>query len=173
MGQYTRFLESDFHPEAALAMWRQLITASTHLESPLHIAAPDSLRAEAVAYFGDYVPQTMWEDAIPSAATILVAPSPQTGAEAYWEHILRSEKPWRIFSYAPLVQHNGTPKALLLAEIEAEPSDDDIAYFVGGTPANGATALTNHIWSLPGYHTEMSDARFLGVHARLLTKEKS
>jgi chorismate mutase len=169
---YQRFENSPFHPEAALAIWRHIITASTHMESPLHLAAPDHLRGLVEGYFGDYTPCASWNGAIPESATVLCAPYPDNASSSYWQAILKSPQPWQVFSYAPLIINSDTPRALLLACIDAEPSGDDISYFMGGEPPDDAIRLWGDIWSVAGYSTAHEGARFLGAHATPITRKE-
>ena len=167
---YERFQDIGIHPEAALAIWRHIITASTHMEKPMHVGAPASMIGLVDNYFGSYIPRYTWEGDIPTNATILFAPYPTQETTPYWQAVLESAKPWRIFSYAPLVSNSTTPEALLLACIDAEASGEDISYFTGGTKPANATELACGIWFVPEYTTHIDGAHFLGAHATTILR---
>ena len=163
---YDRFKETPFNPEAALSIWRHIISASTSMESRLTVAAPKALCPLVGAYFGDYTPCEDWQgNTLPADAQVLCLPFPTQENHTLWNPVLESEQPWRIFSYAPLVASSTTPTALLVAQIDAEPSGDDVSYFVGSAAPDYANKLEHGIWSVNGYKTEHEDARFLGAHA--------
>lgn len=143
------FRDSGFHPQAALHMWRLLISASTHRESPLRLAVwQQSDAAELVwlarEYFGSFVsaqpysnPLHIIADVHERKAGIGILPYPQD--EANWWHALAQYQQPRVYIFARLPLLAGQPSqqaALALAEVTPEPSGngqgegaDDESYF--------------------------------------------
>jgi chorismate mutase len=166
---FEAFQGSDFLPEAAVAIWRHIISASTHLESPLHIATTDALRPLAQSYFGDYVHHISWNNgAMPAEATIAILPFPAAANAALWQDFLKAHPTWRIFASLPVVLHGGLPQALALAPVQAEASGDDVSYFISTTAPEHATTHAQlqrwTLWSIPGFITEFSSAQCVGAH---------
>lgn len=170
---FEAFRHSDFLPEAAVAIWRHIISASTHIESPLYVAAPPALGALARSYFGEYVFHLDWEEgALPPKATLAILPFPAASNAALWQRFLAHQPGWRIFAYLPVVLHGGKPQALALAPVACEPSGADVSYFSGGhMPAQGVMHGAG-IWSMAGYHPEHAGATFLGAHGVPIRNER-
>lgn len=137
-----RFTGASFPPLAALAIWRQLIGASTHLESPLNISYlsthPEHLWLGR-EYFGVQVglqPSHTLVDGLAhlrnGSSNILLLPNPSVsdwwkGAEA-----LKAAGVF-IFATLPVVAENlpsGMMSAVALAKLTPEDSGDDISYHV-------------------------------------------
>lgn len=167
---YAAFEGSNFHPEAAVAIWRHLIGASTHMESPLHVAASTTLRPLVAAYFGDYINHIAWDgETLPSQTTIAALPFPDAASAGLWQNFAQAHPDWRIFAYMPVVLHSAQPQALLLAPLTPQPSGNDISYFIGASAQAGATAHSPNLFSLQGFVTEHAGATFIGTHAIPLT----
>lgn len=163
-----RFNGTDMAPLAALSIWRQLIGASTHLESPLavtHLAAFPEHGWLAREYFGFQVglsPVASLTDAMAriteNRSNILVLPMPSSSD--WWAHAAALHAAGIfIFGALPLVNGNlpdGTMPGVALATVTPEPSGDDISYFV-----REGTLLT-----VEGFHTTQENAIFLGAHPR-------
>lgn len=121
------FRDSDFPASAALAIWRQIIGASTHVESALKVAVTSPEQAAmAREYFGvtsDILPFANLADALANKErTIILA----TLADL---PVVRAVAPkMKIFAALPLEQTK--PAVLALAELTPEASDDDISYYL-------------------------------------------
>lgn len=148
------FRDSDFPAAAALAIWRQIIGASTHVESPLVIAATSAEQAaQAREYFGVTTHVHRFANLADALAdkrrTIILA----TTAEL---PVLRAIAPkMKIFAALPLQQ--AEPSALALAELAPEESGDDVSYYL----------RDGRIETRPGF--EMND-QWLGAHPRPITE---
>ncbi|MFZ4541679.1 MAG: hypothetical protein ACOYNL_07710 [Rickettsiales bacterium] len=137
-----RFTGSAFPPLAALGIWRQLIGASTHLESPLNVttltAHPEHVWM-AREYFGLQVGTQLATTLVDALAhirnggsNIIILPAPTIsdwwkGAEA-----IRAAE-LAIFAYLPVVSDNlpvNATAAVALAKLAPEDSGDDISYHV-------------------------------------------
>ena len=154
-----RFKHSKFPAKVALFLWRQIIGASTHAESPLVIAATSEEQAElARDYFGlsARIQEVASLDAAFTAirqqqCTILLAAPTDLP-------VIRAIAPkLKIFAALPLVT-DSSPSTLALAEIEPEPSGDDISYYL----------REGRIETQDGF---APDAQWLGAHPRPITLE--
>lgn len=165
------FAGNDFSPAAALAIWRQIIGASTHVESPLSVASLASLPHHAWlarGYFGIQAIQHRFadiEDAIAAMAVgtcnLLLLPPPSGAAHHLWEAVTEQAPEWKIFAHVPAnsgALPPGQEAALALAPITPEPSDDDRSYFMHG----------GQVIARDGFITHLPDALFLGAHPRPL-----
>jgi chorismate mutase len=149
-----RFATSDFPAAAALTIWRQIIGASTHVESPLKIAVKNSAQAAlAREYFGstaEIVPCKTLADAMEGIAqgrvTMLLATPRDLGV------IHASNPALKVFAALPVATPK-KPLAIALANITPEPSGDDISYHLED----------NRIVARPGFNPE---GVFLGAHPR-------
>lgn len=148
------FRDSDFPAPAALAIWRQIIGASTHVESPLVIAAT-SAEQEAMAreYFGVTAHVHQFSNLADALAdkqrTIILTTTSDLP-------VVRAIAPkMKIFAALPLQQ--AEPSALALAELTPEASGDDVSYYLreGRVEAN-AGFEPNDQW--------------LGAHPRPITE---
>lgn len=148
------FADSDFPPRAALAIWREIIGASTNLESPLKIiTAGGQYAAMAQDYFGSMAQVAHSESAHAALSamhsrhyTIMVAGRASLGIVAAHAPQLK------IFAALPLVAD--APEAFALAAIEPEESGHDTSYFW----EQGA------LLTLPGFITSKPGAQWLGAH---------
>lgn len=147
------FRDSDFPTSAALAIWRQIIGASTHVESPLKIAVTSAEQgAMAREYFGvsaHVLPFANLADALANKErTILLA----TKADL---PVVRAVAPkLKIFGALPLEQ--AEPTVLALAELTPEASGDDISYYL----------RSGRIDSQEGF---APNEQWLGAHPRPIT----
>lgn len=166
-----RFAVSAFPPLAALAIWRQLIGASTHLESPLNITSLTEYGEHvwlAREYFGVQVGvQTVATiaDAIHSiragGSNIMILPDP-SGYD-WWKYAgMIREAGLYIFAALPVVAGNvpvGTVSAVALAALVPEDSGDDISYHVENC----------QLTIREGFHNDDAGGIFLGAHPRQIT----
>lgn len=147
------FAGSDFPASVALAIWRQIIGASTHVESPLSIAVTSPEQAAmAREYFGVTAGVKQFANLADAMAnkqcTILFA----TAADL---PVVRAIAPkMKIFAGLPL---EGEPTVLALAEVEPEPSGNDVSYYL----------REGRIETQPGF---APNDQWLGARPRLTTK---
>lgn len=145
---YDTFRDSAFHPEAALQIWRMLISASTHHESAMTLSVFQTtemreLAAMARDYFGGFVDLHTESSAtaIVSAiydgkATIGIVPFPDD--EQNWWHALAQYRDPKVYVFAKLPLMScpvSQPQALAIANVRPESSalgDEkaDLSYFV-------------------------------------------
>lgn len=165
----SRFSAAPFPPLAALAIWRQLIGASTHVESPLNVvslnAHPDHAWL-AREYFGvqvgiSRVPSLVDAFAQFRAGTsnILLLPTPTLSD---WWRAAESMRAAGLFIFAslPVVGANlpeGTMPAVALAAVAPEDSGDDVSYHV----------QSGELITRAGFHPN-EDGIFLGAHPRAI-----
>ena len=165
-----RFSGTDFPVLGALAIWRQLIGASTHLESPLNIvclASNPEYMWLAREYFGVQVGISIVPSLVDALAqlrngssNILLLPSPSVSD--WWkaaESIRAAEL--AIFANLPVVSGNvpaATTPAVALAKLTPEHSGDDVSYHVH----NG------ELVTRAGFVPEEAGI-FLGAHPRAIT----
>jgi chorismate mutase len=166
-----RFNGTAFPPLAALAIWRQLIGASTHLESPLNITTLDAHPEHlwlAREYFGVQIglePAFSMVDALShmrmGSSNILILPCPQTNE---WWKAAEAMRAAGLFIFAslPVVGNNlpnGTLSAVALAKVAPEPSGDDVSYHV-----------TNGILNIySDFNDDAGEGIFLGAHPRAIS----
>ena len=163
-----RFSGTAFPPLAALTMWRQLIGASTHVESPLSVSYgvdfPEHLWL-AREYFGLQVglhAATTLEEAIAQMrdgkSNILLLPA-DIAAPCWPMAQSLADAGLMIFAALPAATQtlpSGVMPALALAPVTPEPSGDDISYFL----RNGKVEI------IDGFETSRAGATFLGAHPR-------
>jgi hypothetical protein len=166
-----RFRGSNFSTRAALLIWRQIIGASTALESPLTIAVLHAEhRPRARNYFGANAQVTICASLADVAAgladktsTIALLPA---DLEAGWWNAL--PEPYRIFTQLPILAEDEKtlPTLYALAAITPEPSGDDVSFYV----TDGA------LKTLDGFvapaRANLPNARWLGACAKPLMTEK-
>jgi len=160
---YQQFDGSKFHPEAACAMWRLIISASTQHESAMRLLTPQKLEAAAKSYFGDFMPVAHTEtvdDALAVLAkepnALMVLPHWQADASFWREFAAKRPQSLRVFAAIPFVGKE--PQAFIAANLMPEPSRDDISLFMDED---------GKISSRDGYHTESPLAKYwLGTYAR-------
>lgn len=158
-----RFAGSGFPARMALAIWRQLIGGSTHVESPLNVsylAAHTEHAFYAREYFGVQAGTAAASDAREALTQLQRGTSnilllPRALNHAWWReaHTL-ADAGLFIFAILPVEAATLAP-ALALATVKPEPSGADISYFV---MADGS------IDTVEGYCTEHPGGRFLGAH---------
>lgn len=156
---FEAFRGSDFNMHAAVIIWRHLISASTHLESPLEVAssAPRHLAHE---YFGHYVTHS---DAADSEAALRdVSGRKYNIAVIPCEDIALLEKhpTLKIFAALPVVGKK--VEAVAVAALKPEDSGDDISYFLDPD---------RHVVTKQGFHKELGDDVWLGAHPAQLHKD--
>jgi chorismate mutase len=164
-----RFSGSLFPPLAALTIWRQLIGASTHLESPLNATVIDATHAWlAREYFGVQIGIAhahSFTDALPHLAdgrsNLLILPTPETSD--WWHHAaLLAAQGVFVFAALPVALGTlpeGASPAVALAAVTPEPSGDDVSYFV----RDGMLEIVD------GFASSRDGAIFIGAHPRAIT----
>lgn len=166
---FSRFAGSPLGAQAGAEFWRLIISASTMIESPLHVITLRETTTLAQNYFSNLAHYTP-ASSLYHASELLTQ---QAGSivclqnnfnESTAAFFMRNPA-LRIFAYAPLVLKNTHyPQAVFIADIACEPSDSDISYFVEH----------NRIIMLEGYHEThptSATARFIGAHATPLIRE--
>lgn len=155
------FTGSDFPPSAALLIWRQIIGASTHLESPITIAigpGQDGLAWHAREYFGRPVRHFTAEsiaDAINAVqtkrATIALLPAPTDTNLPEWS-LLAQHPQLQVFASLPVVLAPGEmPSCYAVAAVATEASGDDISLVLfptGAAPAQAHILAHNDTYAL-------------------------
>jgi chorismate mutase len=132
-----RFKGSAFPPVAALAVWRQLIGASTQLESPIHVttlAAHPEHEWMAREYFGVQATASTaanLDDALAQmkegSSNILVLPDP---AQSDWWKDAEKIRKAGLFVFAALPVVKNGAGAVALAQLKPEDSGEDVSYHV-------------------------------------------
>lgn len=152
---HTAFAGSDFPPSAALAIWRQIIGSSTHLESPITIAVAgdDTLAWQAREYFGRgvtcvHTPSIREAlDAVTNKrATIALLPSPTDDSLVDWTALI-SHADLRVFAALPVaLAPSEAPACYAVAAVAAESSGDDVSLmlFAAGTAPEHAIILATN-----------------------------
>lgn len=144
---YNAFKGTSFNPAAAATMWRNIIGASIHLESPLSIAVlqddqSPSLFWQAREHFGSFVPvagvgnvQRVFAEMNDGNANIGVLPHPDNRDDSNWWQLLQNveESGFKIFAYLPAVITKELPKnithGVAIGRVTPEPSGNDQSYF--------------------------------------------
>lgn len=156
---YEAFRDSDFNAEAAVYIWRHLISASTHLESPLSVisAAPAHLGRE---YFGTYVihheagdSATALKALDAAQATIAILPMADVA-------LLAQHPTLKIFAALPVIGNH--IEAVAVAALSPEPSGEDVSYFL---------AADGHVAEQAGFSNSKDGAVWLGTHPAQLRKD--
>lgn len=132
-----RFEDTHIPPIAALSIWRQLIGAATHIESPLtatYLAHESAHGWLAREYFGAGVGLVaessladMLDDLVEGRANLLLLPE---GSDWWRDAALFRSHNLSIFATLPVTSQpipEGN-RALALAQVDPEPSGDDISY---------------------------------------------
>lgn len=163
-----RFEGTDIPPVVALAIWRQLIGASTQIESPLCIgtlATHPHHAWLAREYFGAQATVTTYPSlqgmllGIAQSQTniALLPPPPVASLSDWYEAEMLHKSGFMIFARLPVTTQpspGGSPGALAFAGITPEPSGDDVSYFL----------RDRKIEMVDGFHVERKNAVFLGAH---------
>lgn len=171
---YAQFVGTDFHPQAACAIWRMLISASTHHENAMRIITPSSLEPASKAYFGDFMPVLHTETAIEAInalaetpCALIIMPLWQDNPQ-YWQDFAKYiPDTLKVFAAIPFV--GGKPKAFVAANLTPEPSSDDISIFID--------KASGQIETIDGYHNNLASSdtkghkQWLGTYGRPINGE--
>lgn len=160
---YNEFKNTDFHPAAAAAMWRLIISASIHHEAPLNVATTEVFSAVAAEYFGSFMPQqfcTKDADALALATNnkqtiALIAPdSAALLAQPEYQHL-------KIFALLPYIP-SPLPRPLVYAVAQLIPEDtgEDVSLF-----------YADKLITQEGYHTQHKGALWLGSYAKAIVAD--
>lgn len=165
---YETFKDSDFNPLAATAMWRQIIGASTHLESPLRIATLQIEQAHTLywhsrAYFGFFSDVTECADARQvfekvQSGECNIAVLPVVAGESTWPALLADYPDLKIFAHIPFLKRTdlrSQPCALAIANVPMEESDSDVSCFVDDKGG---------YHEVEGFVTEREAMRYIGTY---------
>lgn len=176
------FAGSDFPPAAALTIWRQIIGASTHLESPITVAVAPSqepLAWYAREYFGRPVRCIAAKDITDALdatahkrATIAVLPAPSDANLFEWAK-LRDYPALRVFASLPVVLAQGeTPACYAVSAVQTEATGHDMSLLLIGRDAipEGAYVLAQNAEHALIAHDGASDAaQCLGILPKPIT----
>ena len=166
-----RFRGSKFSTRAALLIWRQIIGASTALESPLKIAVlREEHRPRARNYFGANAQITFCASLAEISAalknkTSTLALIPASLEAGWWDAI---PEDFRIFAQLPVLARDmqNLPTLYALAALDPEPSGDDVSFYV----------VDGKIKTLDGFvppeKANITGARWLGACAKPISPEK-
>ncbi len=167
-----RFKDTEVPPRMALAIWRQLIGGSTHLESPLNVSylrAYPEHRYLAREYFGTQIGSRdaaglteALADLRAGESNLLILPHPES--HSWWmESTVLHAMGLRIFAYIPVETHllpKEATAAVALAPVKLEDSGDDISYFINQN--------TGGLEIVDGFVAEKPNHIFLGAHPKPL-----
>lgn len=138
---YAEFAESNFHPLAACAIWRQIISASTQHEQPMKLLLSEtggaSLKHQAQAYFGEVlevVSFTTLSEATDlldtSPASLLILPEPKKAPELWAAFAESKPEKLHLFAQIPFIRKDESPPpAYVAANLLPEASTEDISLF--------------------------------------------
>lgn len=160
-----RFRGSLFSSRAALLIWRQIIGASTALESPLKIAVlSEEHRPRARNYFGANAQITSFKSLAEisealKAKTCTIALLPASLPAGWWNEIPEN---FRIFTQLPILERDMAwlPTLNALAAIDPEPSGDDVSFYA----SNGELKTLEGF--VPPEAANLEGARWLGTSAK-------
>ncbi|MBN8543534.1 MAG: chorismate mutase [Alphaproteobacteria bacterium] len=156
---YEAFKGSDFNVHAAVIIWRHLISASTHLESPLKVisSAPRHLGHEYFGHYVDHHDAADSEEAVRSVsgkqANIAIIPTQDIA-------LLEKHPTLKIFAALPVIGNK--VEAVAIAALAPEPSGDDVSYFIDSD---------RHVVSVAGFVKDRADSVWVGTHPAQLRKE--
>lgn len=166
-----RFRGTKFSTRAAFLIWRQLIGASTTIESPIKVAIlQEEHRSRARNYFGANAKITVYPSLAEVAASIrskatTVVLLPADLPAGWWDAL---PEDFRIFTQLPILARDQSwlPTLNALAAIDPEPSGEDVSFYV----VDGA------LKTLDGFITpdaaNLQGARWLGASAKPIGLEK-
>ncbi len=139
------FRKTDFPAEAAAAIWRIIIGASTSIESKLSLSVFFDNKEErlywlAREYFGSSLPITKQPhgkriigDIMDGKAAVGIVPFPRSADNNEWWTTLiqQGANAPKVFAHIPFIYSDiagkDFPAALAIAKLTPEPSDDDIS----------------------------------------------
>lgn len=156
---FEAFKGTDFNVHAAVIIWRHLISASTHLESPLSVvsSAPSYLGHE---YFGNYVTHSSVSESDEALRNVSGKKANIAIISCEDAALLEKHPTLKIFAALPVI---GTRiEAFAVAALNPENSGDDVSYFLNSD---------RHVVSTPEFTTELAGAVWLGSHPAQLRKE--
>jgi chorismate mutase len=165
-----RFRGGKFSTRAALLIWRQIIGASTALESPLKIAVlSEAHRPRARNYFGANAQISVFTSLADIRASLVtktctIALLPADLPPGWWDAM---PEEFRIFTQLPILERDMAwlPTLNALAAIDPEPSGDDVSFYV----QNGVLKTLDGF--VPPDQANLPGARFLGASAKPINPE--
>lgn len=176
-----RFKNADFSVKAAVSIWRQIIGASTNVESPLSVAYYNRTPHHAWLareYFGVQIQHTGFdklEDALAAindnTCNVLFMPMPAADNVQHWKIVVNRAPALKIFATLPVMDSplpGNVEPALALSAIAPEDSGDDTSYYL--LPASHTIRMLDGFVppSAPAAQALGSNAVFLGAHPRAL-----
>lgn len=156
---WKEFSDSKFSPVAACSMWRQIIAASTNIESKMRISvyAPegfDTLYWLAREYFGSFSTiirhpncNRVVGDVVDGKAEVGLLPALNHEDHSDWWLTLaqQQENPPRLFAHVPFVHAKSEAarySSFAIARVEAEPTDSDVTLIAVETADTSINRLT-------------------------------
>lgn len=133
-------------PGLVVRVWRELMAESLRLQGPFHLAVwggKDPGRTAELARLRFGAAPTMRqvakpEDALAAARTLGgVAVLSLSRDSAWWGRLLAEPK-LKVFSALPCLSTWGPMSALAVAEVEVEPTGDDVTFWVTDAPGSAA-----------------------------------
>lgn len=180
---FAAFKDSPYAPQAMLGIWRLLITASTHHESPLSLGilggtdAPELL-AQAQGYFGDFLERrnyasagSLLSDLHDKRVAIGIAPYPS--GDANWWHALLHYRSGGcyIFAQLPAWQTRLQDRsALALGAVTPEASGEDVSYFALQVEETTSTSRLHSLLKQEGFEAEVLNAQLAAPLRSVLLK---
>lgn len=165
------FKDTPYSTRAMIGIWRLLISASTHHESPMSLGvlgATDNaeLLALAQGYFGDFMERRSYSSASSLLADLFdkrisigIMPYPHNDAN-WWQHLLqyRSEN-CVIFAQLPVhAVRPQEPCALAIGAVVPEASGDDVSYVAVQAEETVSTSRLHSFFQLSGLKAEFINA---------------
>lgn len=174
---FEAFKGSHFNPAAATSMWRHIIGASTHAESPLHISVLNTQKLSGLLwlareYFGAFIPTTqvtaanrVISDCVMEKANVGVLPYPgDTRLEdedaLWWQQLMaQGNTSLKIFAYMPTVITpefpRNLPHALAIGDLEPEESGHDESYFAFALGDTVSTSRMHDLFAKSGINANV------------------
>ncbi|MCI5049032.1 MAG: chorismate mutase [Rickettsiales bacterium] len=169
---FNAFKSSNFDATAATSMWRQMIAASIHHESPMQLSVVHHEKIQnllwlAREHFGSFVPVTtnttvngVLGDLASDKINIGILPSPAetflADEDTNWWLVLASQgnTNLKIFAHLPVVAHPEFPKrachGLAIANVTPEESGNDESYFACKLQEAVSTSKATEIFAKSG-----------------------
>ncbi len=165
-----RFRGTKFSTRAAFLIWRQIIGASTSIESLLKVAVlAEEHRARARNYFGANAQITLCASLAELSTalankTATIALIPAVLPAGWWDAI---PERFRIFAQLPILARDCArlPTLYALADLDPEPSGEDVSLYV----VNGAINILDGF--VPPENANLPGSRFLGACAKPIRSE--
>jgi chorismate mutase len=171
------FKDDAFSAQAACAIWRVIIAASTSVEKQLTLSVYNNgddatLYWLAREYFGNFSPITrqttatrVISDVLDGKASVGILPLPSNAdTMQWWPSLVQKGKEWpRIFAHIPFMMEGRSARpvaALAIANIVPEETGDDITYLIVESDDSVSTSRLSTEFSKAGL-----EAQWINVHS--------